>query len=234
MPAIDEDEEEEFKGERNHDGGHHHHAHGHEGGGDEEVDDEEGDKDEESHLEGGAEFADDKGWGDDIDGDFVDFRGAAAGEAEEELDFAGAGLFEHEAAERSGGTIPGLFGGDGLGHVGLEGVFADALADGCHDKKGEEEGHADEDLVGGGTLDADGTADEPEDDDDAGEARHEHEDGGGQGEEGHDGDDLDRRGHIALLGGSEIDAECWGGGGRGLLGEGLASEKQASEENEED
>jgi len=172
MPAIHEDEEQEFKGQRHDIGRHHHHAEGHQHRTDEEIDDEKREEQQKPHLKSRLEFADHKGRDHDADGQILHGRGAEAAELEKIFQVACAGLLQHEFLERRGGLVEGVGGLQLAIEIRPERLLVYAIKGGTHDEKSQEERQAGENHVRRRGGHAERGADKAQHDDDAREARH--------------------------------------------------------------
>src|SRR5208283_2238521 len=92
VPAVHQHEQKDFQGERNRHRRHHHHAHAHQDRGHDEVNQNKRHENEETHLKGGAQFADDKTGNDDLQRQFVGRDRAGFGQRDEKLHVLRAGL----------------------------------------------------------------------------------------------------------------------------------------------
>src|SRR4051812_25452786 len=200
VPAVDEDEEQDLERQRDEDGRQHHHAHRHQRRAHHEVDDQEGQEDQEADLEGRLELGDDERGDEDVGGDVLtrlDVLDLA--ELHEESEVGRPRLAEHELAQRLLAAVEGLRLGDLVLLERIDGVLLDLREGGRHDEDRQEEGDADEHLVGRRALRAHALADEAQDDDDAREGGDAEEQGGDERQAADEEQELDGVGAVGPL-----------------------------------
>src|SRR5947209_17000140 len=171
IPPVDQDEQQDlerqgYEARRQHD-----HPHAHQGRADDQVYEQERQEDQEPDLEGRLELAHDEGGDQDVGRDLsarLRLR-LELGQADEQRQVLGAGLLEHELAQRLLPALERLGGGDLLVDQRLVGVLLDRADRRGHDEQGQEQRDAHQHLVGRGVLGAQGLADEAQDDQDPGE-----------------------------------------------------------------
>src|SRR3954467_642277 len=149
VPAVDQDERQDLERRRDEDGWQHHHAHRNQRRADDQVDDEERQEDQEADLEGGLELRDDER-GDERRRRHVGTRlgPLVVREVDEQRQVLLARLAEHEVAQRLLAAVDRLGLADLARGQRVDGVLLDLRERGRHHEDREEEGDADEHLVG--------------------------------------------------------------------------------------